>query len=93
MVAAVLFALVCAGGASALASARSCRAGPLQTHRPHEGLRQGWEDQAVTTTVAVSDRQTFPGNGDTTLAPLALTTGDEVLWTAQAVSGGTTPSS
>jgi plastocyanin len=45
--------------------------------------------KTVTTTVAVSGiGKTFTGNGDSTLAPLTLTAGDEVHWTAQPDSDG-----
>ncbi len=90
LIAAIFVALVCAGGASAYAL-RTIMLSP--GHCKRIGHTKVCAKQAktktVTTTVAVSGiGKTFSGNGDSTLAPLTLTTGDEIHWTAQPDSGG-----
>jgi plastocyanin len=90
LIAAVFVALVCAGGASAYAL-RTIVLAPGHCKRiGHTKVcAKAAKTKTVTTTVAVSGiGKTFTGNGDSTLAPLTLTTGDEVHWTAQPDSAG-----
>jgi plastocyanin len=92
LIAAVFVALVCAGGASAYAL-RTIMLAPGHCKRiGHTKVcarAAKTKTKTLTTTVAVSGiGKTFTGNGDSTLAPLTLTTGDEVHWTAQPDSGG-----
>jgi len=90
LIAAVLVALVGAGGASAYAL-RTIMLAPGHCKRiGHTKIcAKAAKTKTVTTAVAVSGiGKTFSGNGDSTLAPLTLATGDEVHWTAQPDSGG-----
>jgi plastocyanin len=90
LLAAIFVALVCAGGASAYAL-RTIMLSPGHCKRiGHTKVcARAAKTKTVTTTVAVSGiGKTFTGNGDSTLAPLTLTAGDEVHWTAQPDSDG-----
>jgi hypothetical protein len=92
LLAAIFVALLCAGGASAYAL-RTIMLSPGHCKRiGHTKIcarAAKTRTTTVTTTVAVSGiGKTFSGNGDSTLAPLTLTTGDEVHWTAQPDSDG-----
>jgi plastocyanin len=90
LIAAIFVALVCAGGASAYAL-RTIMLAPGHCKRiGHTKVcAKAAKTKTVTTTVAVSGiGKTFTGNGDSTLAPLTLTSGDEVHWTAQPDSAG-----
>ena len=81
----VVVALVCAGGASAFAL-HTIMLSPGHCKRiGHTKVcAKPAKTMTVTTTVAVSGiGQTFSGNGDSTLAPMTLSKGDEIHWTAQ----------
>lgn len=87
---ATVVALVCAGGASAYAL-HTIMLSPGHCKRiGHTKVcAKRVKTKTVTTTVGVAGiGKTFTGNGDSTLAPLTLTTGDEVHWTAQPDSDG-----
>ena len=90
LIAAIFVALVCAGGASAYAL-RTIMLSPGHCKRiGHTKVcAKRVKTKTVTTTVGVAGiGKTFTGNGDSTLAPLTLVTGDEVHWTAQPDSDG-----
>jgi hypothetical protein len=88
LLAAIVVALVCAGAASAYAL-RTIMLSPGHCTRVGHTKVCAKRAKVKTVTVASSPLgQTFSGNGDSTLAPLTLTAGDQVHWTAQPDSDG-----
>jgi hypothetical protein len=92
LIAAIFVALVCAGGASAYAL-RTIMLSPGHCKRiGHTKVcARAVKTKTVTTTTTVGVSgigKSFSGNGDSTLAPLTLTKGDEIHWTAQPDSDG-----
>ena len=90
LIVAIFVALVCAGGASAYAL-RTIMLSPghCKSIGHTKVCAKRAKTKTVTTTVAVSGiGKTFSGNGDSTLAPMTLSAGDEVHWTAQPDSQG-----
>lgn len=85
LVAVVLLALLAAGGAASAIALRTITLGPGQCRRVNVRTRV-CAAKAVTRTVTVapsSTGQTFSGNGTSTLAPMTLSRGVTVRWTAQ----------
>ena len=90
LLAAIFVALVCAGAASAYALRTIMLSPGHCTHVGHTKVcAKRAKVKTVTTTVAAAViGKTFTGNGDSTLAPLTLKSGDQVHWTAQPDSDG-----